>query len=81
MQLSCLETEKQNVISKLKFKIVFWHIFLSPIELSEKKRPLVIAVVNLFSNEGPFRGKKTALVMFTVHSAEIPVVIWGKIDH
>ena len=36
-----LETEKQNVISKLKFKIVFWHIFLSPIEFSEKKRPLV----------------------------------------
>ena len=35
-----LETEKQNVISKLKFKIVFWHIFLSPIEFSEKKQPL-----------------------------------------
>ena len=35
-----LETEKQNVISKLKFKIVFWHIFLSPIKFSEKKRPL-----------------------------------------
>ena len=31
-----LETEKQNVISKFKFKIVFWYIFLSPIEYSEK---------------------------------------------
>ena len=30
-----------NVISKFKFKIVIWHIFLSPIKFSEKKGPLV----------------------------------------
>ena len=29
-----------NVISKFKFNIVIWHIFLSPVKFSEKKGPL-----------------------------------------
>ena len=33
-------TEKLRRFQKFKFKIVIWHIFLSPIEFSEKKRPL-----------------------------------------
>ena len=48
-----LETEKQSVISKLKFKIVFWHIFLSPIEFSEKKWPLGLAVFQTFTYQQP----------------------------
>ena len=33
-------TEKLRRFQKFKFKIVIWYIFLSPIEFSEKKRPL-----------------------------------------
>ena len=54
LQLSInLETEKQNAISKLKFKISVLAYFLSPIKFSEKKWPLGLAVFQTFTYRQP----------------------------
>ena len=61
-ELSCLFANWQLLLlwvkgllfQNFKFNIVIWHIFLSPIEFSEKKQPLAVAT-SIFQKLSPFR--------------------------